>query len=219
MVIASVAAALVVGFGIWRALPEPPTPFSLTDLQGVYTGMVRGDGTNEVSTVTRDKLTESPAKIAPAACVPLFDTTLSNQFPKTALDGVSTYWLNEGSAAISLLTYRYADATAARAQFQAVAAALQTCANTDLRVDRRRAVHETEQLLGRPSGVQDYLSYVESQTGTDSRFSTDVALLDNTVSWQYRLDNSSPQNYSPQAAQELMGSLIMQMHAVQDAHR
>lgn len=219
VVVVSVVAALVVGFGVWRALPEPPTPFSLADLQGVYTGMVRGDGTNEVSTVTRDKLTEQPARISPAACVPLLDTTLSNQFPKTALDGVSTYWLNEGPAAISLLTYRYADAAAARAQFQSITAALQSCTNTDLRVDRRSAVRETEQLLGRPPGVQDYLSYVETQAGTDTRFSTDVALVDNTVSWQYRLDNSTPQNYSPAAAQELMQSLVMQMHAVQDAHR
>jgi hypothetical protein len=190
----------------------------LVDLQGVYAGMVRADGTNELSTLTRDRLTEPPPTITPAACVPLFEATLSNQFPASAIDGVSTYWLNEGPATISLLTFRYPDAAAARQQFSSVSTALRTCADLDVRVNGGAVLHETPQLVGRPAGVQDYLSYVESHDDGDSRFSTDVALVDNTVSWQYRFDNSSPENYSPVAAQQLMTSLVMQLHSVQDAH-
>jgi hypothetical protein len=219
IVFGSLLALLLVALGVWRLAPRPAPPFSLADLQGVYAGMVRSDGTNEVSTVTRDKLTEAPATIAPVDCTPLFETTSSNQFPAAALDGVSTYWMNEGSATISLATYRFADEDAARSQFDVIAAALSRCVDRDLWVNDEAAVRATPQSVRPPSGVQSSSSFLVARPGADSRFTTDVALLDNTVTWQYRYDYRAPKDYSPLAAQQLMESMMTQMHAVQDAHR
>lgn len=217
VVLASIVAVLLVGYGVWTLVPRPAPPFTLLDLQGVYAGMVRSDGTNEVSTVTRDKMTDSPAAIEPLECTPLFEATASNQFPAAALDGVSTYWLNEGSATIALTTYRFADDEAAQGQFDSISGALSRCVSQDLRINDERPVRATAQLVDPLVGAQSSLSFLVAPDGADSRFTTDVALLDNTVTWQYRLDYRAPKDYSPLAAQRLMESMMTQMHSVQDA--
>jgi len=218
-VAAVVVAVLLAGVAVWRLLPEPPPPFSLVDLQGVYAGMVRSDGTNEVSILTPDKLTEPPSRVSPPECVPLFDATLSNQFPAAALDGVSTYWLDAGGATISLATYRFGDAKAARRQFDEVAAAVPACTHRPLTLGKSSTMTVGPQPVTEPADVDGYLSYLQSASGADSRFSTDVALLDNTVTWQYRYDYRSQDNYTPLPAQQLMSSLMSQMHDVQDRNR
>jgi hypothetical protein len=214
-----VVVVLALGFGVWRLLPRPRPDFTLTDLQGVYSGMVRSDGTNDVSTVTRDRLTEPPVAVAPAECTALFEATLSNQFPATALDGVSTYWLNEGFATISLVTFRFRDREAAGRQFEAVAAALDRCHGADLTIDRRPGTTVDAQQVPAPATVDRYVSYQVSTGPDSSRFSTDVAQLDNTVTWQYRYDYRSRADYTPAAAQQLMASLVSQMRYVQDSRR
>lgn len=214
-----VAAVLVAGFGVWRALPRPAADFTLADLQGVYTGMVRSDGTNDVSTITAATLHERPATISPEACRPLFEATLSNQFPVGALDGVSTYWLNQGSATISLVTYRFPDPATARGQFDQVRTALDACLPDRLTVNRSARVALVRQDVAAPGPVTGYLSYLVSSAPSTARFTTDVAQLGNTVTWQYRYDYRNAASYTPDAAQQLMASLVSQMTSVQQSHR
>ncbi len=219
LLLLAVLVALVAALGLWWVLPKPAPDFTLGDLEGGYTGMVRSDGTNDVSTLTRDKLTGSRVAVTPLECAPLFDATLSNQFPSTALDGVSTYWLNEGSASISLVTFRYPDAKTARAQFDQIQTAFDACAGVPMRVDRSNDVVAVPQQVAPPEGVQRYLSYLVSSPPATTRFTTDVAQLDNVVTWQYRYDYSSTSSYSPVAAQQLMTSLTSQLRYIQDSHR
>ena len=211
--------ALALAFGVWRLLPQPPPDFSLTDLQGVYTGMVRSDGTNSVSTLTPGTLTEPPTAVSPRACSPLFDATLSNQFPATALDGVSTFWLDDGSASISLMTFRFVDSDAARIQFDAIASALGTCGSGRVRVDERSDVSVAALPVSALPTVKNYLSYQVAAPSATNRFSTDVAQLDNTVTWQYRYEYRRSVETSSSAARQLMASLVTQMRDVQDARR
>lgn len=218
-VTAVVAAVVLVAGTAWQLWPKPLPDFSSVDLAGAYNGMVRSDGTNQVSIMTRDKLTEPPQRVVPASCSPLFEATLSNQFPGTALDGVSTYWLQEGSASISLLTYRFADRAAATAQFQQIAAALTSCAGAPVRLQRRIDVSVKRQDVSAPGKVDNYLSFLVTAPPGNTRFSTDVAQLSNTVTWQYRYDYGSQAAYSPLAAQQLMTGLVSQLHDIQDAHR
>jgi hypothetical protein len=217
LVVLLVAAGLA--FGAWRLLPKPPPDFSLADLQGVYTGMVRSDATNSVSTLTPGTLTEPPVALSPASCSPLFDATLSNQFPATALDGVSTFWLDDGSVSISLMTFRFADSDAARRQYDSVAAALDACGGAVVRVDGGSDVSVGAQSVAPVATVKNYLSYQVAAPSATSRFTTDVAQLDNTVTWQYRYDYRRSTAYSPDAAQQLMATLVTQMRDVQDAQR
>lgn len=219
LVVLLIMVVVAAAFGVWRLLPQPAPDFTLSDLEGGYTGMVRSDGTNDVSTLTRDKLTGSPASVTPLECAPLFDATLSNQFPSTALDGVSTYWLNAGSSSISLVTFRYPDAKAAQAQFVQIQEAFDACAGVPMRVDRSSDVLAVQQHVAAPEGVQRYLSYLVSSPPASTRFSTDIAQLGNVVTWQYRYDYSSASSYSPVAAQQLMTSLTSQLRYIQDSHR
>lgn len=219
LLVVLLAVAVLAGLGTWRAWPKPRPDFTADDLAGAYAGMVRADGTNEVSRLTAGDLTEPPATIDPDRCTPLFETTLSNQFPATAQDGVSTYWLKEGSASISLVTYRYLDGAAARRQFAGIDEALRGCVGTSLRVDRRRDVSVVPQEVPAPAGAEDYVSYLVSSPPASTRFTIDVARLSNTVSWQYRYDYQSRATYSPLAAQQLMSSLVSQLRDVQDSHR
>jgi hypothetical protein len=218
--VAGAAAVLLASsFVGWRLLPQPPPDFTLSDLQGIYTGMVRSDGTNDLSTVTRDRLSEAAVTVAPVSCAPLFEATLFNQFPDTALDGVSTYWLDTGSASISLVTYRYLDPTAARQQFDTISTALQTCAATAVQIKGSPASTVVRQPVSAPDTVKNYLSYLVSSPPASGRFSTDVAQLDNTVTWQYRYDYRRDADYTPSSAQQLMAALVSQMRSVQDSHR
>jgi hypothetical protein len=210
---------LALAFGIWRVLPKPPPDFTLADLQGAYTPMVRSDGTNSVSTLTSGTLTEPPVSVSPAACSPLFDATLSNQFPATALDGVSTFWLDDGSASISLMTFRFVDSAAAQVQFDSIASALGTCGGGGVRVDEQSDVTVDAQPVPALATVEKYLSYQVGSPSASSRFTTDVAQLDNTVTWQYRYEYRRSAESSSSAAQQLMASLVTQLRDVQDAHR
>jgi hypothetical protein len=47
LIMAAVVQALLGGLLLWRFRPTPAPLFYLSDLQDVYSGMVRHDGTNE----------------------------------------------------------------------------------------------------------------------------------------------------------------------------
>src|SRR5919107_3520536 len=123
------------GYAGWQHFRPAPS-FTLEQLEGAYAGMVRSDGTNEVSTLDPSKFTDPPLSIDPPTCAPLFTTTLSNQFPAPGLDGVSTYWLT-GDAAVSLFTIRYADRAAAQTAYREVARALSACDGQTVRFSGR----------------------------------------------------------------------------------
>ena len=219
LVLVLVGTLVLVGLATWRFWPRPLPDLTTEDLAGAYAGMVRGDGTNQMSTLTAADLTEPPARIAPARCAPLFEATVSNQFPPTALDGTSAYWLKEGSASISLLTYRYADGDAAKRQFVQVSDALAGCIGTRLRVDRRSNVSVVQQSVTPPPQAADYVSFLASSPPGNTRVTIDVARLSNTVSWQYRYDYQRSDQYTPLAAQQLMNALMVQLRDVQNSHR
>jgi hypothetical protein len=212
-------AVALLGLGVWRLLPKPPPDFTLADLQGAYSGMVRSDGTNDVSTVTRDKLTEARAAVSPATCLPVFDYTLSNQFPTTALDGVSTYWSDPGSDSIAMATYRYENAKTAKAQLAQVRSALASCVGVPIQVAQTSNVFVAAQDVVAPAGITGYVSYLLTSTGDSTRFTVDVAQLDNSVTWQYRYYYHDPADYSPVPAQQLMTSLMSQLEFISDSHR
>jgi hypothetical protein len=206
------------GYGAWQLRPRPDPDFSLADLEGVYAGMVRSDGTNDVSLLDRKQMTDPLPPISRAECVPLFGATLANQFPATAAEGVATYWLDPGSA-VSLMTFRYATAAAAATELQRVETALGACTAGTLTVDRTPGVRIVEQTLAPTAGVQGHRSYEVDYPVQDVRYQTEVLQVTNTVSWLYRYDYG-PQASSPvEGTQQLMTSMIQQMQAVQDTHR
>ena len=117
LIMTAVVLVLVGGLLIWRFWPTPAPLFTLPDLQGVYYGMVRSDGTNDASVIDRRWSSEQDGYILPAACEPLFEATVLNRVPPGALDGVSTFWQLDRSA-VSLFTYRYSDVASADREYQ-----------------------------------------------------------------------------------------------------
>jgi hypothetical protein len=87
----AVVLALLAGLLAWRFWPAPTPLFSLSDLQDVYYGMVRSDGTNDASVINPRLSTEEDGCIVPSACTPLFEATVLNRVPQDALDGVGTF--------------------------------------------------------------------------------------------------------------------------------
>jgi hypothetical protein len=53
LLLVAVVLALLAGLMLWRFWPARPPLFSLSDLEGVYAGMVRSDGTNDASVIDR----------------------------------------------------------------------------------------------------------------------------------------------------------------------
>jgi hypothetical protein len=213
------------GVIVWRRL-QPPPDFTLDQLQGAYTGMVRSDGTNDVSTIDPTKFTDPPLTFTPAGCAALFDTTVANQWPVGALDGVSTYWLNDGTASISLFTVRYPNDDAAKAAYQRVVQARPRCEDpagvtfvASSSLDRRLpesggTLHEVPVVPSQKS--PDQLAYRLERAGSQGRYVVHLLRLSNTVSWQYRYDYGTAA-YDPTAEQQLMAGLATQLLSVQAA--
>jgi hypothetical protein len=70
LIFVAIVLALLAGLMAWRFWPTPAPLFSLSDLQDVYSGMVRHDGTNEASVIDRRWSSEQDGYIVPTACEP-----------------------------------------------------------------------------------------------------------------------------------------------------
>lgn len=201
-------------FALYEAT-KPPPDFTLAQLQGAYYGMVRNDGTNDLSTIDASKFVDPLVSIEPEVCAPLFQSTVANRFPSEAIDGVSTYWLNEGQTSISLFTLRYPSTAAAETAYAAVSDALQTCSGMEIRFGRKISGGVTEVVpVTLASGVTTQVAFMLDR-GSSGRYAFHVMQLSNTVSWQYRYDfRSGP--YQPLADQQLMDGLAAQLTFIRD---
>ena len=207
-----VVGLLVAALLVWQLWPRPVAPLSLAELQGIYAGMVRGDGTNDASLLQRNTSDERRS-VEPVECLPLFDTTALDRFPEDATDGVGTFWMAE-RVGTSLLTFRFADAETAIATYDRIAAALRSCTDRPVRLDERRVrtvtVHPTPVTL--TSGIDDQLGYQYSPSPY-TRFAVHVLRYENLLTWQFRYDTADGE-YSPLPAQQVMDSLVAQMTSV-----
>lgn len=219
--LALVAAVAVV---VWQRL-RPPPDFTLPQLKGAYTGMVRSDGTNDVSVIDASKFVDPPMRFTPADCGSLFDTTVSNQWPASAVDGVSTYWLNDGTASISLFTVRYPDDDAAVATYRRVVDTEQACEGREVSFevqpssDRRLpasggTLHSVPLVTTKQTA--DQVAYRLERAGSQGRYVVHLLRLSNTVSWQYRYDYGTAP-YDNTADQQLMDGLAVQLRSIQAA--
>jgi hypothetical protein len=218
LVLVAVGLAMVTGLLIWRFLPDQAPLFSLSDLQGVYAGMVRGDGTNDASLIDRRWSSEQDGYILPAACEPLFEATVLNRRPREALDGVSTFWQIDRTA-VSLFTYRFADVSKADREFNRLAIVLDDCDRTRVEVHAPPASRGqlTRTPLAPESDPSAHLGYVLTNNA-GAKLAIHVLAFSNTVSWQFRYE-PVPGAYLPLTAQRVMDSLADQMRAVQDLNR
>lgn len=217
LVAAAVVGVLAVaGLVVWQRL-QPPLDFTLEQLQGAYTGMVRSDGTNDVSTIDASRFPQAPLRISPEACTPLFVSTVSNQFPPAALDGVSTYWLGGAAASISLFTVRYADTEAASEAFRAVTDASTGCAGqTVIFSGSEESGRVQEVAVAPPEDAPEQVAFALDRGPGQGRYALHVLRLSNTITWQYRYDTGRGA-YDPTPAQQLMNGMSTQLLSVQQA--
>jgi hypothetical protein len=218
LVLVGAVVALLIGLMVWRFWPEPAPLFSLSDLRGVYAGMVRSDGTNDASVINPRLTTAEDGYIVPSACGPLFEATVLNRAPQAALDGVGTFWeLNR--SAVSLFTYRFSDVDQANQEFERLATVLDNCRDNRVEVHARPASRGL--LTGTPIPADGdpppQIGYVLT-TNSGIKLAIHVLAFSNTVSWQFRYE-PVPGPYSPLTAQRVMDSLTDQMRAVQDLNR
>ena len=218
LVLVAIALALLAGLMLWRFLPARAPLFSLSDVQGVYAGMVRNDGTNSASVIDSRWSSEQDGYIVPAACGPLFEATVLNRPPQEALDGVSTFWEIDRSA-VSLFTYRFVDVANADREFNRLATVLDNCDHAHVEVHARPASRGllTRTALASDSDPPAQIGYVLTNNA-GAKLAIHVLAFSNTVTWQFRYE-PVPGIYSPLTAHRLMDSLADQMRAVQDLNR
>jgi hypothetical protein len=215
LIVGSAAAlALVAGFAVGHLRPAPPPPiFTLADLQGVYAGMVRSDGTNDASVIDPGRVNGEPGQVVPSACEPLFEATVLNRPPPEALDGVGTFWAL-GPSAVSLFSYRFAGLAAAGREYARLTRAFDACRGSRVEV---RAQPAAASVLDGVRRDREQLAYVLASADRPT-LAVHVLTFSNTVTWQYRYE-PVPGPYAPQTAQNVMDSLADQMRAVQDLRR
>jgi hypothetical protein len=207
---------IVAGGALWRFWPRPIEPLTLAEVQNTYAGMVRADGTNDASVMTRQTVTESPMTVVPEKCAPLIEATAENRFPTAALDGVGTYWVGNTST-ISLFTLRFDDADRAEAEQQRIGAALDACVGQQITVRRTQAAASIQAwpaTVGRTetgSGNDGQIGY--TLTGTDGLMAIQLMPYLNTISWQSRWETGSTA-YSTLPADQLMQSLRSQLESI-----
>lgn len=213
----AMALLVAAGAAVWWLRSRPTNEFALTDIQDVYAGMVRADGTNDAALVNRDQPRPAPVAVTPEPCLPLVETTLAERFPASALDGVSTYWLGEGStSAVSLFTLRYRDTATAVGEYQAIQAALDTCEGDQVSIGQNSGVVAATP-VSVANGVRNQLGYLVT-LNTGDRYAISVLQYENTITWQFRLEYGN-QPYEPHVAQRLMDSFTAQMLSVEELHR
>ena len=217
-ILVAVVLVLLAALLAWRFWPAPAPQFTLDDLQDVYAGMVRHDGTSEASVINPRLNNEQDGYILPAACEPLFEATVLNRTPSEALDGVSTFWERNRSA-VSLFTYRFADVASADREFQRLVAVLDNCRDTPVQVHARPASRGmlTVSPLSLDSDAPPQIAYLLT-TNDGTKLAIHVLAFANTVTWQFRYQ-PPVDTYLPLTGQRVMESLTDQMRAVQDLIR
>lgn len=218
LILVAVVLALVAGLLAWRFWPTPAPLFSLSDLEDVYSGMVRHDGTSEASVIDRRWSSEQEGYILPTACEPLFEATVLNRPPPEALDGVGTFWELDRSA-VTLFTYRFRDVASTEREYQRLMAVVDNCRDVPVEVHARPASRGILSITP-PTVEKDappQMAYVLT-TNDGTKLSVYVLVFNNTISWQFRYQ---PALTSDQLlyAQRVMDSLTDQMRAVQDLIR
>jgi hypothetical protein len=210
--------ALIAGLLFWRFQPAPAPVFTLPDLQGVYAGMVRSDGTNDASVIDRERVSEESGYIVPTGCEPLFEATVLNRVPREAIDGVSTFWAIDRSA-VSLFSYRFPDIASAHREYRRLADVFDVCRDAHVELHTRPAGTGVLSGLQRdPAGkTPAQLGYVVTTNG-GTKLAVHVLAFSNTVSWQFRYE-PVPGAYTPLTAQRVMESLADQMRSVQALQR
>jgi hypothetical protein len=214
-ILVAIALVLLTGLLLWRFWPTPAPLFSLDDVQGVYAGMVRHDGTSDASVIDPHRMSQQDGYVLPAACEPLFEATVLNRPPREALDGVGTFWeLNR--SAVSLFTYRFPDVASADREYQRLAAVLDNCRDVPVEVHAPPA--SRGMLTVTPptvdAGAPPQIAYVLT-TNADTKLAVQVLEFNNTITWQFRYE-PVPGAYQPLTAQRVMDSLSDQLQAVQD---
>ena len=210
--------ALIAGLVFWRFQGVQAPVFSLSDLRGVYAGMVRSADRSGASVIDRRRVQEEAGYIVPAVCEPLFEATVLNRVPRAALDGVGAFWAVDRSA-VSLFSYRFADVASANREFTRLTDVYDHCQGLYIEVHARPASRGL--LTGvrqDPAGATPaQLGYVLT-TNDGTKLAVHVLAFSNTVSWQFRYE-PVPGAYAPFNAQRVMDSLTDQMRAVQDLRR
>jgi hypothetical protein len=214
-ILVALVLALLAGLLAWRFWPTPAPLFSLSDLEDVYSGMVRHDGTSEASVIDRRWSSEQDGYIVPAACEPLFESTVLNRAPREALDGVGTFWEIDRSS-VSLFTYRFADVASAEREYQRLTTVVDNCRDVPVQVHARPASRGmlTVTPLILDTNAPPQIAYVLT-TNDGTKLVVHVLVFNNTISWQFRYEPVSGA-YLPVTAQRVMDSLTDQMRAVQD---
>lgn len=206
------------GLLLWRFWPAPAPLLSLDDLQGVYAGMVRHDGTSDASLIDPRRMSEQDGYVLPTACEPLFEATVLNRSPREALDGVGTFWeLNR--SAVSLFTYRFRDVESADREYQRLVTVLDNCRDVPVQVHARPASRGMLTIvpLSPDGNAPPQIAYVLT-TNDGTKLAINVLSFSNTISWQFRYEPVLG-TYLPLTAQRVMDSLTDQMRAVQDLNR
>lgn len=205
---------------------RPPRDLTLAQLQDAYYGMVRSDGTNDMSTINPSSFsTDTEASVNPSQCAPLFDSTMANRFPKDAVDGVSAYWLSGQGATIGLFTLRYPTTASAATAYALVSGAVAQCGQTAVRFPHEDQPARANTLDGTVvpmvvtarSGVSNQVAYLLERNGAGP-FGFQVMQLSNTLSWEFVYDPRAGR-YDQQAAQQLMDGLAAQLLYVQKLPR
>ncbi len=218
VIVLVVALVLTAVLAVWWLRSRPTDDFTFADLQDVYSGMVRSDGTNDAAVLSRDQPRPAPVAVSPDSGMPLVETTLADQFPANALDGVSTYWLGEGSttSAVSLFTLRYRDSVTAVHEYQAIADALLICDGTQVTIGRDAGLVNATPVPNE-NGAHAQLGYlVTLETG--DRYAISVLQYANTITWQFRLEFGN-EPYQPYVAQRVMDSFMAQVLSIQELRR
>ena len=99
----------------------------------------RSDGTNDASVIDRRWIKRTGWIHPPCRCEPLFEATVLNRAPRTALDGVSTLPGKLDRSAVSLFTYRFADVAETNGEFERLATVLDNCRDNQVEVHARPA--------------------------------------------------------------------------------
>lgn len=187
LVLLLVAAA---GYGGIRFYRSRTSTVDLAQVKTAYGAFLAADGRNLVTELQRPAghggENAGTSTTIPSRCAPITAAAMQQQFPSTAVDGVSTFQDGGFNTAVSLFSYRFADRPAAKAALQEIADAARACDHTRIEVSKPISTSARVDVLPTSVAGADGTVDVTLTSQVDaSSFQITVARYDNVLSWEY----------------------------------
>ncbi len=190
VVVLALLLVAALGYGGVRLYRARTSVVDLAELRTAYGAFLAADGRNLVTELQRPSGSAGEnagvSTTRPPQCAPLTAAPMQQEFPATALDGVSTFQDGGFDTSVSLFSYRFADRPAARRALAGIEEAATACDHTLVEVSEPISTSARADVLATEvQGADGTVDVTLTSRVDTSSFQITVARYKNVLNWEY----------------------------------